>query len=300
MGSNQSSQLKQTTEILNKSVTNVVNTNVTKARADNNNVNNFDLLVGEKADIKNCSLRIGQKINSSQKLKVMANVQSLSDLKTMLQTAVDNTTKQSNDATSGFLSTAFNNQKSDTEITNILHNEIENNVTSENLTECNAIIDNINKGVFELRGKWDCGTQGPIQIDQDIASAQVVECFSDALQQALMKNENIAAAVNKSEQENKSKIGGIAEAISAVLGPYSMIIIAVIIGIVLILGIGAYFILSGGGEKVAESYNKMRSYSPLKSHYNINSKYIFIAILLAIIYFSKKKENYANEKTYEF
>lgn len=41
------------------------------------------------------------------------------------------------------------------------------------------------------------------------------------------------------------------------------------------------------------------SYSPLIKH-DIDPKYIFAAILLAIIYFSKRKENYAEEKVYDF
>jgi hypothetical protein len=60
MGSNQSSQLKQTTEILNKSVTNVVNTNVTKASASNSNVNNFEIIIGPRGDVKNCPLNLNQ------------------------------------------------------------------------------------------------------------------------------------------------------------------------------------------------------------------------------------------------
>jgi hypothetical protein len=43
---------------------------------------------------------------------------------------------------------------------------------------------------------------------------------------------------------------------------------------------------------------KGSSYSPLMKH-DINPKYIFVAILLAIIYFSKKRENYS-EQVYNF
>lgn len=246
MGSNQSSQLKQTTEILNKSVTNVVNTNIVKANAANSNVNSYEFI--NEGDIKNCSYRLGQKINASQKVKVMTKVSNLTDMKTMLKSAVDNATSQNNEATSGFLSTAFNNQKSNTEINNILKNEIENNITTENLTECNGVIDNLNKGIYVNKGKWDCGQQGEIRIDQDIVSNQVVECFSEALQQALMQNENIADAVNKSTQSNTSKIGGISEAISAVLGPYAMIIIAIIIAMVIAIPLLLFAFKSGGGE----------------------------------------------------
>ena len=45
----------------------------------------------------------------------------------------------------------------------------------------------------------------------------------------------IADAVNKSAQEQKAKQGGVAEAISAVMGPYAMIMIAIVIGIIIIV-----------------------------------------------------------------
>jgi len=246
MGSSQSSQIKQTTDILNKSVTNVVNTNIVKASAANSNVNSYEFI--NEGDIKNCSYRLGQKINASQKVKVMSQVSSVNDMKAMLKSSVDNAMSQNNSATSGFLSTAFNNQKSNTEITNILKNEIENNITNENLTECNAIIDNINKGIYVNKGKWDCGQQGEIRIDQETVSAQVVECFANAAQEAIMQNANIADAVNKAEQTNTSKIGGIAEAISAVLGPYAMIIIAIVIAMVVAIPLLLFAFKSGGGK----------------------------------------------------
>ena len=246
MGSSQSSQIKQTTDILNKSVTNVVNTNIVKASAANSNVNSYEFI--NEGDIKNCSYRLGQKINASQKVKVMSQVSSVNDMKAMLKSSVDNAMSQNNSATSGFLSTAFNNQKSNTEITNILKNEIENNITNENLTECNAIIDNINKGIYVNKGKWDCGQQGEIRIDQELVSAQVVECFANAAQEAIMQNANIADAVNKAEQTNTSKIGGIAEAISAVLGPYAMIIIAIVIAMVVAIPLLLFAFKSGGGK----------------------------------------------------
>ncbi len=253
MGSNQSSQIKQTTEVLNKSVTNVVNTNIVKANAANSNVNSFEFTTGPRSDVKNCSINIGQKINASQKVKVMSQVSNLTDMKSMLKSAVDNATSQNNQATSGFLSTAFNNQKSNTEINNILKNEIENNITNENLTECNGLIDNINKGKLEFNGKWDCGQQGQIVINQELVSAQVVECFSDALQQAVMQNQNIADAVNKAEQANTSKVGGISEAISAVMGPYAMIIIAIVIGVIIFIPLIIFAFKSGGSSETPSS-----------------------------------------------
>ena len=55
MGSSQSSQIKQTTEILNKAVTNVVNTNKMSANASSTNVNRFTFRNTRTGEI-NCDI----------------------------------------------------------------------------------------------------------------------------------------------------------------------------------------------------------------------------------------------------
>ena len=233
MGSSQSSEVKQLTDITNKVMTNIVNTNTTKASATSNNKNTFKLVIGPKGSITNCNLKLGQTINASQNLKVMAKVSTVNELKSMLSSAVDNAVSQNNQAVNGFLSTAFNNQKSNTDIKNILKNEINNNITNENLTECNAVIDNLNQGELEINGKWDCASMGPIEANQSVVSAQVVECFADALQQAVMSNQSIADAVNKAEQKNISENQGADSFIKAFTGPMMWVAIAIIAIVIL-------------------------------------------------------------------
>lgn len=252
MGSKQSSEVKQSTEILNKNVVNVVTKNVNKAGAANNNNNSFELITGPKSDIKNCSLNIGQRINASQQIKAMSKATSLADMQSTMKSAIDSAMSQSSEATNSFLSTAFNDQKNKSEITAIMKNEVEQNVTTENLTECNGIIDNINQGRLEFNGKWDCGKQGNITVNQEILTAQVVECYSDAIQEALMKNSSIADAVNKAEQRAKSTNTGIGEAVSSILssfmGPYAMIIIAIVIAMVVAIPLLLFAFKKGGGK----------------------------------------------------
>jgi len=248
MGANQSAQLKQTTEVLNKSVTNIVNTNTTKANATQSNTNRYSIELGEGSELNCKEINLNQKIQSDQKLKVQAKISNVSDLKTMLKSAVDNATQQNNASANGFLTTAFNNQKSNTEINNILKNEIENNITTENLTECNAVIDNLNEGKLTLKknAKINCDV---FRSPQEIATNQLVECYADAIQQALMQNENIASAVNKSTQSNKSENKGAAELVNAVMGPYAMIIIAVIVALVIFIPLIIFAFKSGGSSE---------------------------------------------------
>ena len=246
MGSSQSSQIKQTTEILNKSVTNIVNTNKMSANAKSTNVNTFKFEIGEKGDVECDTFDLSQRIKSDQSVKVASKVSNAAEMKTLLKSAVDNAMQQNNTAVNGFLSTAFNNQKSNTEITNILKNEIENNITNENVTECNAIIDNANNGTILIRGKMKCKD---FSAPQEIISQQYLECFAEAASDAIMNNASINDAVTKVEQKNKSENKGAAELLSAFMGPYAMIIIAVIVALVIAIPLLIFAFKSGGSDE---------------------------------------------------
>jgi hypothetical protein len=260
MGSSQSSQIKQTTEILNKAVTNVVNTNKMSANASSTNVNRFTFRNTRTGEINCDIIDFSQSVKSDQVVKVASKISNANEMKTMLKSAIDNAMQQNNTAVNGFLSTAFNNQKSNTEINNILKNEIENNITNENVTECNAIIDNANRGIIINEGKLTCKN---LRNPQEIISSQYLECFADAASSAIMKNEAIADAVNKVEQSNKSENKGAAELVSAVLGPYAMIIIAVIVALVIFIPLMIFAFKSGGSteQPVAQYLRRMGKYN---------------------------------------
>jgi len=257
MGANQSSSVKQVTDITNRSITNVKNTSRITANTKNTNKNTFSLYIGPNGNLDCETISLGQKINATQNVSVSQKISSTNEMKTLLKSAVDNAVEQNNKSVNGFLSTAFNNQKSNTEITNILKNEIENNITNENVTECNSILDNANEGKIEIYGTMKCRT---LNNPQEIISEQLVNCFQDALQQAVMNNTNIADAVNKTKQANTSENKGVAELASALLGPYAMIIIAIVIGLVVFIPL---LIWSFGGSKGITDVTKAVSDSGL-------------------------------------
>ncbi len=222
MGANQSNTVRQTTEVLNSTVNNVVSSSRITSQAKATNSNTFELVIGPNADIQCDNIDFSQKIRATQTVKVMAKIQNSTELQNMLKAAVDNATKQSNDSVNNFLSTSFNNQETNTEITNILHNEIENNITNENVQECNAIIDNANNNKLQIYGKLKCKNLGA---PQEIINDQVVECITDQLIKAVSNNQQIADAINKSESENKSKNTGPLEALAGLWFLFPIILI---------------------------------------------------------------------------
>ena len=251
MGANQSNVVKQLTSVTSKNITNLVNKNTTSASASNTNTNSFTF--ENEGTIKGCNLKIGQKITSNQTVKVQSKITSAADLQNQLKMAVDNTMKQGNAAVSGFLSTAFSNQKSDVDIQNILNTTIENNVTNDNVTQCNAILDNANLGKIINKGIIECEPGESIENPQEIISSQLVECYSDALNKALMKNELIAKAVNNVAQDNSSKNAGVAEAISAITSGLMMPLIILFV-IILIIGMVMYFMSSGKKQTIKTNF----------------------------------------------
>jgi hypothetical protein len=234
MGANQSSEIKQVTDISNKAVTNIVNTTKVSASAQQSGKNTFSVSLGENSEINCDTINWGQKIVSSQKLKVFSKVSNTSELTTILKSSIDNAMSQNNTAVNGFLSTAFNNQESSQDIKNILKNTIENNITNENVTECNAVIDNANKGELVLK-KGAKITCKEFNSPQEIQTQQVVECFSDALQAALLNNSNIADAVNKLEQSQTSENRGADDFAKAFTGPLMWVAIAFVVAVVIFI-----------------------------------------------------------------
>jgi hypothetical protein len=135
MGSSQSSNVKQTVEILNKSMTNLVTKNTNSASAKNSNSNSFRIRIGEKGDVQGCNLDLTQTITASQAVKVMAKFASVADLKTQMKSALQNSVDQSSQSTQAALATSIGVQNSKQEINQIKNEIILEIFNIENKTE---------------------------------------------------------------------------------------------------------------------------------------------------------------------
>ena len=236
MGANQSSQISQLNDILNQNVTNIVNKSRLMAEAKMSNVNSLDVEFGPNAVINCDNIDFSQRITSKQNLVLASKIQNEQELKTLLKSAIDNTTEQNNQSVNSFLATSFNNQSSSTDIKNIMKNVIETNITNENVNVCNAVIDNANQKRITINGKVTCTSMNNAQ---SIVNEQFVNCITDQLVKAAMQNEQIADAVNKSSQTNTSENKGIGEAIASIfegLGKLWMLAIVLVVGFLIYSG----------------------------------------------------------------
>jgi hypothetical protein len=114
----------------------------------------------------------------------------------------------------------------ETEIKNVIDTQVRN----EDITSCNAIIDNLNKGKINIDGDLYC--KNKLQIDQSIIAAQQAQCASETTFKVLMRSKLISDAVTNIENKQVAENKGITDFLKGLVAP--LIIIAVIIVLVLI------------------------------------------------------------------
>lgn len=248
MGSNQSSSVKQVTEVLSKNVTNIVSKQAQNTSGTQININSISVVFGEKSDISGCSITGTQRIKGSQTIDAISQYQSTSDIQNLISSAVDATATQNQKAVSEFLSTTFGNQNSSTDIRNTLQNTIENNITNENTQDIKAMVQNLNDGKWEFLGKVKCGANGKIDISQEIVMEQFVKAVTGLATEALMKNEEINKAVTKTETSQTAENKGIGDAISKALSGWAMMLLIPLI-IIVVLIVFLPKILNSSGAK---------------------------------------------------
>ena len=241
MGSSQSSSVKQTVEILNESITNLVTKNTNSASARNSNSNSFKISIGENGDVQDCNISLTQKITAKQNVKVMAKFSSQADLQAQMKATLQNSVDQSSESTQAALATSIGVQNSKQEINQKISNIIETNITNETVNEVNGFLDNLNLGELEIKGKWSCAkTNGAIVIDQEIVSDQIVELLSDAMIGNKITTSADDSTSADSKQKLKSEQKGVIDALfsglsSLFTGP--IMVIGAIIILIAIIGI---------------------------------------------------------------
>jgi hypothetical protein len=238
-GSSQTSIVKVFNEAINKSAVNYINSTKTTANATTLNTNTFTL---DNRGTINCPIDFSQTIQSEQKVTVMGEITNLSDFKNDIKAIIATTVAQGNEAVNGWLSSATGSQNNSSDITNKLNNIIENNITNENLTTCNALIQNMNKGTFTNLGTINCPEGKDFKINQGIVAEQMAFCYTKAINSALIRSGIIAEATADSDQENKMEnkgaddfAGTILEGVNKMLMTAGLIIVALIVGAIFLL-----------------------------------------------------------------
>jgi len=236
MGSNQSTTITSVTSILTQSINNIVTQQTQSASSDTSATNTITLVIGKNADVSGCDLNLTQSIKVNQSVMALSQYQSTTDIANLMQQSLDQTMSQNQTAVSNFLSTTFGNQQSNTNIRNTLNQLISNNVTNDNTQRIIAIISGVQTGILTIDGKFSCGPNGQINLDQSIIVDQFVKSVTGLMTEILMKNNQIANTVNKLEQDQSAKNTGIGEAIAKVFSSLGLFILIPLLIIFLLFG----------------------------------------------------------------
>jgi hypothetical protein len=238
MGPKQSTQIKQCVEVLNKNVTNIMSKTSQTSGQDVSAVNSYKIRITPTGEFNCKKVNMSQKIQMDAKTKSMLQLKDSNDLMNVMKSAVDQAAKSSSEQVNGFLSATFGKQDTNVDISAKLQNIVETNISKESINSCMQTIKALNNEELLIEGKYNCDEQIS---SQDIAMNVVSECITNSITDTLMKNEQIAKAVQdaetKSKQENKG-VDSIVDSFTGIFKNWTYIIagfIGLIVFIVIII-----------------------------------------------------------------
>jgi len=260
MGSSQSTNIKNTMDIVNQNMTSIMNSNKNNTTQIATAENEF--IINNAGGNFSCEeINLGQRITADVKLGGFANSVNSADVANAMKSAVEQAAKSSQESVQSFLSTTFGKQKTNVETQAQLKNIVEQSITNETFNECVQNFKGLNKGVINNTGNFVCKK---LNAPQDIAIDMLAQCSTDALAETLLKNDQIAQGVQKSEAEQVVENKGIGEAISGILSGYGMILIGVALVILVVIGVIIYIVSKGGGKVLKETAGVIGSVANMK------------------------------------
>lgn len=239
MGASVSTQVaNQTTAVVNKAMTNLVNKSTSSASAVTVNSNKIYIDL-EGAKFTACNIEMVQKIKAKQDVKCMAKFTSVSDMKQQMKAALQNQVEQENKQKMEALSLSLGVSTGVQNINQAINNYVETNITNETFNDVNAHLANENGIIFKGRkSEFDCRNTGGkiigLTANQEIISEQTAALLTDAIMEAINDNVTDAATDTKGKQKSESEITGIQGVISSI-GLTIMLPLFICMGLVLVI-----------------------------------------------------------------
>ena len=253
MGGGGSQTIEQTFNMsaLNKSIFNQITTNTQTLSASQDNVQTMEVNIGEMGP--KCDVNLGQEIDATVQTSTVMSPTTIaetkdkvqSDLQASAQAALEKTTEMGN---LQFDDKQNLKQNINQEITNIVEKTFETNNLNETLTE--AV--NVQEGKLNIK---KCN--GKLNFNQNIVAELMAEAITNALTSAISENDTLnklaADASGKLKSENKGLADIISKIFAGLTGPILYIAIACVICVCVVMLGGTLFMLSPGGQKVANA-----------------------------------------------
>ena len=254
MGANVSkTQATQITNVVNRSMTNMVNKTKNSTGGTSVNANNITVdFVG--AEFIGCNVGITQKINATQNVSAVAKFASTADLQQKLTTAITAEAKQATKQETQALAMGVNASESDTNIENNVSNYIETNITNETLNEVNAYLAANNSLKISARKmKVDCTKGGSFLVNQEIVTSQTATMLTDAVIGNKLEQATESETDTKTSQETVQKTKGLVEGLTGLVSSLGFMILLPIIICVIVLAIFVVPMFMGGSKDTAKT-----------------------------------------------
>ena len=254
-GATASTSYKSTFEQLQQNMSSFIQTNSQETASSTMNINTARIEVGGNVDGR---INLTQRIDLTKEVSGKLQQTSLDQLKTMMDTSLENMVKQASEATASTGGGSAATQ-----------NDVEINTTIQSITSQTTQLSNYNKLVDETLNKNDgtivikgnVGKNADITIDQGIVAKIVAKNVLESVATKMMENTIISSVVTTAEQTaaatSKNLLDNLFEGIASIFGIGADVAKIWIIGCVIVLcvlcgGLLA-FMLSPAGQEATTS-----------------------------------------------
>ena len=250
-GASASTSYKSTFNQLQQNMSSFIQSNSQETASSTMNINTARIEVGGNVDGK---INLTQRIDLTKEVSGKLQQTSLDQLKTMMDTSLQNMVKQASDAT------ASSGGGQATTQDNVEINQTIQSITSQTtqLSNYNKLVDetlNKNDGTIVIKG--NVGKNADIKIDQGIVAKIVAKNVLESVATKLMDNTTISKVVSTAEQTasstSKNLLDNLFDGVAKVFGVGADVAKTWIIGCVIVLGVLCLgllaFMLSPAGQE---------------------------------------------------
>ena len=263
MGGSKTQTVKQFFEMdaVTEMITNQVTKNQVKVSNEQVSINKLELII--KGNVVGCQIKTGQTVNANMTSTVQAATSEIvsmaNDIQNMLEQSASSNMGMLTEL--GSLSDVIgkSDQNIEQTIKTAVRTTVEQNMTTENLTQVMNSQININEQRLIFGGNIICPEgKGGLDLSQDITAQLSAEVVSTLLTEKLLENKVINDLATKAEATVKmentgfaSIIDSIGGAITSVVGAYGNIVYACV-ALLCVACIGlVVFLMSPAGQKAA-------------------------------------------------
>lgn len=256
--SSSSTTMKQTLDTINDNLFSLTS-NVSNSASIDCVSNQTQPINIETLTNKGCNLSFINETNNNCKLQSYFSNTNVTDLKTMLNQAVDQASSSNNEIVQSFLSTSSSSSQDN--ITNAakIKNLIDRNFTYDSATLCINSAKNTQSQPINFKTiTLDCekNPNASTVFRQNAELLGFVDCVGSQLNNILSNDSSVLAAAQESDAKNKVTQTGIGEAIAklidSIAGPIKWIILGLLIVCAVALIGAVVFLLSPAGQEASK------------------------------------------------